>query len=156
MRRAGAGNPAGRSRSADYSRFSAGCTGAADRGDVCSDQTVWLGHSCPTSRKPAYDEVELENRPRKRSADTRTESSTEQAHDPAGTKMNFSRLFKRAYPYRNLSRELFDSILEMLSEGIAARRGRYGAYLHRDRVNKRTARTSRCTPGGNHQRRSDS
>jgi ATP-dependent Lhr-like helicase len=36
-------------------------------------------------------------------------------------------LVKKAYPYRNLKRETFDSILEMLSEGIAARRGRYGA-----------------------------
>src|SRR6266699_4237826 len=44
-------------------------------------------------------------------------------------------LVKRAYPYRNLSRENYDAILEMLAEGIAARRGRYGAYLHRDRVN---------------------
>src|SRR5579885_315352 len=44
-------------------------------------------------------------------------------------------LARRAYPYRNLKRETFYSILEMLSEGIAARRGRYGAYIHRDRVN---------------------
>src|SRR5207253_1596258 len=46
-------------------------------------------------------------------------------------------LVKRAYPYRNLSREIFDSIIEMLSEGIAARRGRYGAYIHHDRVNRK-------------------
>ncbi|MBZ5684544.1 MAG: DEAD/DEAH box helicase [Acidobacteriia bacterium] len=62
-------------------------------------------------------------------------------------------LVKRAYPYRNLSRETFDSILEMLSEGIAARRGRYGAYIHRDRVNKRLrarrgARLAAITSGG--------
>src|SRR5450755_965165 len=44
-------------------------------------------------------------------------------------------LARRAYPYRDLKRERFDSILEMLSEGIAAKRGRYGAYVHRDRVN---------------------
>jgi len=44
-------------------------------------------------------------------------------------------LVTRAYPYRNLSWPTFNSILEMLSEGIAARRGRYGAYLHWDRVN---------------------
>jgi len=62
-------------------------------------------------------------------------------------------LVKRAYPYRNLSHETFDSILEMLSEGIAARRGRYGAYIHRDRVNKRLrarrgARLAAITSGG--------
>ena len=62
-------------------------------------------------------------------------------------------LAKRAYPYRNLTRETFDSILEMLSEGIAARRGRYGAYVHRDRVNtklraRRGARLAAITSGG--------
>ena len=62
-------------------------------------------------------------------------------------------LVTRAYPYRNLKRETFDSILEMLSEGIAARRGRYGAYVHRDRVNgklraRRGARLAAITSGG--------
>src|ERR1700691_2080713 len=32
-------------------------------------------------------------------------------------------LVKRAYPYRNLSRETFDEVLTMLSEGIASQRG---------------------------------
>jgi ATP-dependent Lhr-like helicase len=44
---------------------------------------------------------------------------------------------RRAYPYRNLARQDFDAVLEILSEGITARRGRYGAYLHRDRVRHR-------------------
>ncbi len=62
-------------------------------------------------------------------------------------------LVRRAYPYRNLKRETFDSILEMLAEGIAAKRGRYGAYLHRDRVNgklraRRGARLAAITSGG--------
>ena len=62
-------------------------------------------------------------------------------------------LVRRAYPYRNLSREIYDSILEMLAEGIAARRGRYGAYLHRDRVNRklrgrRGSRLAAITSGG--------
>jgi ATP-dependent Lhr-like helicase len=62
-------------------------------------------------------------------------------------------LARRAYPYRNLKRETFDSILEMLSEGIAAKRGRYGAYVHRDRVNgklraRRGARLAAITSGG--------
>ncbi len=62
-------------------------------------------------------------------------------------------LVRRAYPYRNLQRETFHSILEMLSEGIAARRGRYGAYIHRDRVNgklraRRGARLAAITSGG--------
>ena len=56
-------------------------------------------------------------------------------------------------PYRNLSRETYDSVLEMLSEGIAARRGRYGAYIHHDRVNRklrprRGSRLAAITSGG--------
>jgi ATP-dependent helicase Lhr and Lhr-like helicase len=62
-------------------------------------------------------------------------------------------LVRRAYPYRNLAREDFEAILEMLSEGIAARRGRYAAYLHRDRVNgrlrgRRGSRLAAITSGG--------
>src|SRR5438093_6398280 len=62
-------------------------------------------------------------------------------------------LATRAYPYRNLSRQTFNSILEMLSEGIAARRGRYGAYLHWDRANhklraRRGSRLAAITSGG--------
>jgi ATP-dependent Lhr-like helicase len=62
-------------------------------------------------------------------------------------------LVTRAYPYRNLSRDTYNGILEMLSEGIAARRGRYGAYIHRDRVNRklrprRGARLAAITSGG--------
>ena len=44
---------------------------------------------------------------------------------------------RRAYPYRDLARRDFDALLEILSEGITARRGRYGSFLHRDRVRHR-------------------
>jgi ATP-dependent Lhr-like helicase len=59
----------------------------------------------------------------------------------------------RAYPYRDLARADFDSIVEMLSEGIASARGRYAAYLHRDRVNgivraRRGSRLAAITSGG--------
>src|SRR5450755_459477 len=62
-------------------------------------------------------------------------------------------LVKRAYPYRNLSRATFDEVLTMLSEGIASQRGRYGAYLHHDRINRklrarRGARLAAITSGG--------
>jgi ATP-dependent helicase Lhr and Lhr-like helicase len=62
-------------------------------------------------------------------------------------------LLRRAYPYRGLPRAQFDEILIMLSEGIAARRGRYGAYLFRDRVQgrlraRRGARLAAITSGG--------
>ncbi len=62
-------------------------------------------------------------------------------------------LVRRAYPYRNLSRTDFDAVVEMLSEGIAARRGRAGAYLLRDRVHgrlrgRRGSRLAAITNGG--------
>ena len=63
------------------------------------------------------------------------------------------RVIRRAFPYRNLARADFDDVVEMLSEGIAARRGRYAAYLHRDRVNgrlrgRRGSRLAAITSGG--------
>ncbi|KTC84084.1 DEAD/DEAH box helicase [Legionella brunensis] len=62
-------------------------------------------------------------------------------------------LIKKSFPYKNLRREEFDTILEMLSEGIAGSRGRYGAYLFRDRVNgivkaRRGSRLTAITSGG--------
>ncbi len=62
-------------------------------------------------------------------------------------------LVKRAYPYRNLSRQTFDEVLVMLSEGIASQRGRFGAFLHHDRINhrlraRRGARLAAITSGG--------
>ncbi|HET8826633.1 MAG TPA: DEAD/DEAH box helicase, partial [Terriglobales bacterium] len=90
------------------------------------------------------------------SADTRTGVSApheQDPHDPGWNEDELFTLVKRAYPYRELSREIFDGIVEMLSEGIAARRGRYGAYLHHDRVNRvlrarRGARLAAITSGG--------
>ena len=60
---------------------------------------------------------------------------------------------RRAYPYRNLTIAEYQGIVEMLSIGIAARRGRYAAYLHRDQVNgrlraRRGARLAAITSGG--------
>ncbi len=74
-------------------------------------------------------------------------------HDTGWDEDELFELVKRAYPYRNLSREIYEAVLEMLSEGIAARRGRYGAYIHRDRVNhklraRRGARLAAITSGG--------
>jgi ATP-dependent Lhr-like helicase len=60
---------------------------------------------------------------------------------------------RRAYPYRDLSREDFDAVVRMLSEGFTTRRGRRGAYLHHDAVNHRLrarkgARLAAITSGG--------
>lgn len=62
-------------------------------------------------------------------------------------------LVHRAYPYRNLTRDEFDEVITMLSEGFTTRRGRRGTYLHRDAVNgwlraRRGARLAAITSGG--------
>jgi ATP-dependent Lhr-like helicase len=60
---------------------------------------------------------------------------------------------RNAFPYRNLTRDDFDKVIIMLSEGISAKRGRYGSYLLYDRVNnvlkgRRGARLAAITCGG--------
>ncbi|HWM90721.1 MAG TPA: DEAD/DEAH box helicase [Thermoanaerobaculia bacterium] len=62
-------------------------------------------------------------------------------------------LVRRAWPYRDLTREDFDKIVEMLASGFATRRGRRGAYLHHDAVNgrlrgRRGAMLTAITSGG--------
>src|SRR5437016_3226522 len=62
-------------------------------------------------------------------------------------------LCRRAFPYRELERAEFDSVVRLLTEGIATRRGRGGAYLHHDRINRRLrarrgARLAALTSGG--------
>jgi ATP-dependent Lhr-like helicase len=62
-------------------------------------------------------------------------------------------LMRQAWPYRTLPRRDFDAVLEVLSDGIATARGRSGAYLHRDAVNRRLrgrrgARLTAITSGG--------
>ncbi len=46
-------------------------------------------------------------------------------------------LFRSAYPYKNLSKEEFDEVVEMLARGYATRRGRRGALIHYDSLNKK-------------------
>jgi len=62
-------------------------------------------------------------------------------------------LLTRAWPYRELTREEFDEIVELVSVGIETGRGRRMAYLHRDQVNgrlrgRRGARLATLTSGG--------
>jgi len=62
-------------------------------------------------------------------------------------------LLRGAYPYRELRREEFDECVRMLAEGFSTRRGRRGALLHHDAVNKmlrprKGARLTAITSGG--------
>jgi ATP-dependent Lhr-like helicase len=60
---------------------------------------------------------------------------------------------RRAWPYRALGREDFQAIVGMLAEGFSTRRGRRGALIHHDAVNRvlrgrRGARLTTLTSGG--------
>ncbi|HEY3521305.1 MAG TPA: DEAD/DEAH box helicase [Rhodanobacteraceae bacterium] len=62
-------------------------------------------------------------------------------------------MFRRAYPYRDLTRQKFNEVLRMLADGYSTRRGTRSAYLHRDAVHgklraRRGARLTAITSGG--------
>src|SRR5438552_37652 len=62
-------------------------------------------------------------------------------------------LIRRAWPYRDLTRENFDAVLKMVAEGFATKRGRRSALVHRDEVNgrvhgRRGSRMLSITSGG--------
>ncbi|MGD0720186.1 MAG: DEAD/DEAH box helicase [Roseiarcus sp.] len=62
-------------------------------------------------------------------------------------------LIRRAWPYRALSGEDFSAVVGMLGDGFSTRRGRRGALLHHDAVNRmlrgrRGARLTALTSGG--------
>jgi len=124
--------------------------------DILAQQIVAICAAGVVARAPLPASRSAENpvateEPLLASAVTRTGMSA--PHDAGWDEDELFALLRRAYPYRNLSRETYDAVLEMLSEGIASRRGRYGAYIHRDRINRRLrarrgARLASITSGG--------
>lgn len=65
----------------------------------------------------------------------------------------FLGMARAAWPYRNLSRDEFDSVIKMLAEGFSTKRGRRAALIHHDAVNhrirgRRGARLTALTSGG--------
>ncbi|HVF15535.1 MAG TPA: DEAD/DEAH box helicase, partial [Steroidobacteraceae bacterium] len=62
-------------------------------------------------------------------------------------------LIRGAHPFRDLSKADFDEIIAMLAEGFTTRRGRHGALLYHDAVNRiirgrKGARLTAITSGG--------
>ncbi len=62
-------------------------------------------------------------------------------------------LIRRAAPFEGLSRQAFDEVVDLVSDGIVTGRGRRAAYLHHDGVNgrlraRRGARLAALTSGG--------
>src|SRR5213596_2562198 len=65
----------------------------------------------------------------------------------------FFELVRSAWPYRNLTREEFDSVVKMVAEGFSTKRGRRAALIHHVAVNhrlrgRRGARLVALTSGG--------
>ena len=130
--------------------------------DILAQQIVAICAAGRTAGVPpavSADEVQFtlvaggEVKPREQGSSTMAGGDAGATNDSGWDEDKLFALVRRAYPYRDLSREAFDSILDMLSEGIAARRGRYGAYIHRDRVNRklrarRGSRLAAITSGG--------
>lgn len=62
-------------------------------------------------------------------------------------------LVSSAFPYRDLTKDVFLQVINMLAEGVSGLRGRYGALLIRDRVNniisaRRNSRLTAILNGG--------
>ena len=75
-------------------------------------------------------------------------ASTEDWHED-----EFFELISSAWPYRNLTRGEFDSVVKMLADGFSTKRGRRSALIHYDGVNhrlrgRRGARLVALTSGG--------
>ena len=76
--------------------------------------------------------------------------------ETAAERWNVDKLFalvRRAAPYRDLTRHVFDEVLDFVTNGIVTGRGPKGAYVHFDRVNdelegRRGARLASLTSGG--------
>jgi ATP-dependent Lhr-like helicase len=59
----------------------------------------------------------------------------------------------RAYPYRDLSKDEFEEVVHMLADGFTSKRGRRGAHIYHDAVNRKIrgrkgARITALTSGG--------
>src|SRR5436189_688422 len=67
--------------------------------------------------------------------------------------IEFFELVRSSWPYRNLAREEFDGVVNMLADGFSTKRGRRAALIHHDAVNhrlrgRRGARLVALTSGG--------
>jgi ATP-dependent Lhr-like helicase len=113
------------------------------------DQLVECGAIVRAARRGVLDAVTLRDAPRDVLAQQLVASvaSEERSLDDLFT------LVRGAAPYASLERARFDEIVDMVSEGIASRRGRIGALAHKDAVNgtlkgRRGARIAALTSGG--------
>ena len=113
------------------------------------DELVECAAIVDSVRRGELDRLELPEQP----LDILAQQIVAAAAAEEWTEDTLFQMIRRAYPYRNLDREKFDSVIRMLAEGFSTKRGRRSAYLHHDAVNhrirgRRNARISSITSGG--------
>ena len=127
--------------------------GAIPKGRLFATTRDDLMEQAALVRKMRAGELDqLRNSRRSPSTSSCSRSSPRAAPSP-GTKTPSSTILRRAYPYRNLTREPSTSSSPSSHEGIESTRGRYGAYLLRDGVHgqlhpRRGARSIAISNGG--------
>ena len=126
--------------------------GAHLRDDARRGRRVRGGGARDGARPNGYGGRSSRGSSRRRSTSCRSSSSRPARRADFGDEALY-RLVRGAAPYASLPRAEFDDVVAMLGDGIATRRGRSGAHLHLDRVNKRVrgrrgARIAALTSGG--------
>ncbi|HMF48728.1 MAG TPA: helicase-related protein, partial [Candidatus Saccharimonadales bacterium] len=126
--------------------------------DVLAQQMVATVASWPTGlQSTARQNHRLKTSPSfilpRMAGEERGGGATRRSEEDGITEDALWQLVRGAYPYRDLTREEFEQLLEMLSEGVETRRSRRGAYIHRDRIHgmlrpRRGARLTAITNGG--------
>jgi ATP-dependent helicase Lhr and Lhr-like helicase len=113
------------------------------------DELVECAAIIDSVRRGELDRLEIPERP----LDILAQQIVAAAAAEEWTEHDLFTMIRRAYPFRNLEREQFDSIVRMLAEGFTTKRGRRSTYLHHDAVNQRIrgrrgARLAAITSGG--------
>ncbi|HEY3026646.1 MAG TPA: DEAD/DEAH box helicase [Pyrinomonadaceae bacterium] len=113
------------------------------------DELVECAAIIDAVRRGELDRLELPEKP----LDILAQQIVASAAAEEWTEDGLFEMVRRAYPYRTLDRERFDSVIRMLAEGFSTKRGRRSAYLHHDAVNhrlrgRRGARLAAITSGG--------
>jgi ATP-dependent Lhr-like helicase len=113
------------------------------------DELVECAAIIDSVRRGELDHLEIPERP----LDILAQQIVAAAAAEEWTEHDLFTTIRRAYPFRNLEREQFDSIVRMLAEGFTTKRGRRSTYLHHDAVNQRIrgrrgARLAAITSGG--------
>ncbi len=117
------------------------------------DELVEAAALCDAVRRGELDKLEVPRGANDILAQQIVAAAAAQGDQKGWSEADLFALVKRAWPYRDLTREEFDAVVAMLADGFVTARGRRGAHLHHDAVNqmirpRRGARLTAITSGG--------